>query len=265
MNCRDPYLDALRSLGYNVVRLPRAEVAPLQLLARAGGTLDRIGELTTVILPGGTVPPPPIAKDVPVASLAGTRSGDLSLGVGLSLLGTVIGAMGGSRLGLDLAYKKARSVSFEFENVLEDSAAVATLDQYLTDADVSPFSTHVARLLEADRIFVTTATLKSRRLAVEAKSSAAAPVNVDVPGLRGVVGGNVKVGPASATASRITFEGSLPLVFAFQAARLVYEHGRYRRFELGEHGVGFTATNELLGEGPFVRLLDSPPVALPSP
>jgi hypothetical protein len=69
MSCN---LEALRSFGYSVIRLPRADVAPLQLLAKRGGTLDRIGDLATVILPGDSVPLPPIRKDTPAANLSGS-------------------------------------------------------------------------------------------------------------------------------------------------------------------------------------------------
>jgi hypothetical protein len=151
MGCNDPYLKALRSFGYNVIRLPKADMAPLQLLARNGGALGRIGDLSTVILPRGAVALPAVKRDTPAASLSGQRSGTLSVGVGLSVLGSIIGAMGGSKLGLDLAYKNARSVIFEFQDVLRTASRSASLDQYLSDADVSPFSTHVGQLLDATR------------------------------------------------------------------------------------------------------------------
>jgi hypothetical protein len=57
----------------------------------------------------------------------------------------------------------------------------------------------------------------------------------------------------------VTYEGSVPLVFGFQAARLYYEGGRYQRFEL----LSDTTTlargapqrpAEILGQGTFVRL-----------
>jgi hypothetical protein len=231
---------------------------PLQLLARRGDTLDRIGELATVIVPGGSISLPPVKKDTPAASLSGLRSGDLSLGIGLSVLGSIIGAMGGSKLGLDLKYKSAKSVTFEFQDVLEDRVEVAALDQYLTDADVSPFSTHVSKLLDADQLYVTTATLKSNKITVEARSSRDTGVEVSIPEIKGVVGGNVRVGPAGASASKITFEGGLHLVFGFQAARLVYDGGRYQRFELlrDEAALERAPVPALVGEGPFVRLLD---------
>jgi len=258
MSCGDPYLKSLRSHGYNVVRVPKADVRPLQLISRNGRTLDRIGELATVLPPDGPVPLPPVTAGTPLASLSGHQSGALSPGIGLSVLGSIVGAMGGSKLGLDLQYKSARSVTFEFLDVLEDRIEVAALDQYLSVADVSPFSAHVARLLEADQLYVTTATIKSNRIAVESRGSGGTAVDVSVPGIKGVVGGNVNVSAGSDRAARVVFEGALALVFGFQAVRLFYEDGRYQRFEVLRDGAGLesAAAPELIGEGPFVRMLD---------
>ena len=174
MSCGDPYIKELRSRGYNVVRLPKADIRPLQLLSKRGDTLDRIGELITVLPPTGPVPLPPVKLDTPVAGLSGQRSGELSLGVGLSVLGSVIGAMGGSKLGLDLSYKNAKSVTFEFTDVLEDRVEIAALDQYLAVADVSPFSSFVGKLLEADQLYVTTAVVKSNKAFAIAANTALA-------------------------------------------------------------------------------------------
>jgi len=81
---------------------------------------------------------------------------------------------------------------------------------------------------------------------------------VSVPEIKGVVGGNVKVGAKSERASKLTYEGSLPLVFGFQAVRLFYEKGRYQRFEVLGGGAALERAPEpaVLGEGPFVRMLD---------
>ena len=257
MSCGDPYLKELRSKGYNVVRLPKADIRPLQLLAKRGDTLDRIGELATV-LPVAQVPLPPVTADTPVASLSGVHSGEFSLGFGLSILGSIIGAMGGSKLGLDVTYKNAKSVTFEFLDVLENRIEIAKLDQYLAGADVSPFSAYVAKLLEADQLFLTTATVRSNKFAVESKGSGNTGVDVSVPEIKGVVGGNVKVGGGSDRSSKVTFEGPLPLVFGFQAVRLFYEKGRYQRFEVlsGDAALEKAPTPEILSEGPFVKMLD---------
>ena len=263
MSCNDPYVKTLRDFGYNVIRLPRADVRPLQLLAKQGDSLNRIGELTTVLHAGAHVPLPKIVENTRVAAVSGGRTGDLSLGIGVSVLGSVIGAMGGSKLGLDLKYQSAKSVAFEFPDVFEDRVEIALLDQFLADADVSPFAAHVGKLLDADQLFVTTAALKSTKVSVEAKRSKDTALDVSVPEIQKVVGGNVKVGGQSEVTSKVTYEGSVPLVFGFQAARLFYEDGHYQRFELLSdsttmvRGLPGRPARPLLSEGAFVRLGES--------
>jgi hypothetical protein len=229
--CNDPILTMLKSAGYSVVRLPKADIRPLQLLSRTGKDLDRLGELSTLLVAGSKVALPPIRADVATAVVAGQRTSDLSAGVGLSILGNFLGAMGGSTLGLEANYKQAKTLSFEFQDVLADSVEVAALDQYLGAADVSPFSQHVARLLESDEIYVTTATIKSKKFVVEAKASGNKSVKLDVPVVQGTVGAKVTVSAASGSNSRLAFEGTAPLVFGFQATRLFYDQGRYTAFK----------------------------------
>jgi hypothetical protein len=90
---------------------------------------------------------------------------------------------------------------------------------------VSPFAAHVGQLLDADQLFVTTAALKSTKVTVEARRSKDDALEVSVPEIQKVVGGNVKVGAPGEVSSKVTYEGSVPLVFGFQAARLYYENG----------------------------------------
>jgi hypothetical protein len=263
MSCKDPYIESLHGFGYNVIRLPRADVRPLQLLAKDGDGLDRIGELTTVLRTGANVPLPKITENTRVAAVSGGRTGELSLGIGVTVLGTVIGAMGGSKLGLDVKYQNAKSVTFEFPDVFEDRVEIALLDQYLADADVSPFAAHVGKLLDADQLYVTTAVLKASKIAVEARASKDTGLDVSVPEIQKVVGGNVTVGGKAEVTSKVTYEGSVPLVFGFQAVRLFYEDGRYQRFELLSdsttmvRGLPGRAPQPLLGQGAFVRFQES--------
>src|SRR5207247_1072038 len=123
------------------------------------------------------------------------------------------GAMGGSQVGLDAHYRQAKTVVFEFHEVLQDKIEPAKLDQYLTNASISPFSRHVAQLLEADEIYVTTTTLKSKKLTVEARAANNVPLELHVPTIQGVVGGNVTVSGQAETVSKLLFEGKENLVF----------------------------------------------------
>ena len=160
MLCNDAFLTYLKSYGYCVVRLPKTDIRPLQILTRQGSNLQRLGDLETVLGAGSQIPLPPIKENVRAANISGQRTSDMSCGVGLSILASVLGAMGGSKLGIDAKYANAKTAAFEFQEVYEDSAEIARIDQYLCDADVSPFSQHVAQLLEADDIYLTTATIK---------------------------------------------------------------------------------------------------------
>jgi hypothetical protein len=261
MWCSDPLLDALKSFGYSVVRLPKADIRPLQVLARHGKDFDRLGELGSLLIQAEMTSLPQLSENTPAANISGKRTSKISFGVGLSILGNIIGAMGGSNLGLDAQYKNAKAVVFEFSDVLADSVEVLKLDQYLAGADVNPLSRHAADLLEADELYATTNTLKSKKFCVEAMQSDDVRLQVDVPLIQQVVGGKVKVSADAQTTSKLTYEGEVPLVFGFQAVQLFYDQGIYTAIKPLGPGAALRelpppedGTTRLVVESPFVRL-----------
>ena len=263
MWCSDPFLTYLKSVGYNTIRLPRADIQPLQVLARKAKDLDRLGDLVTVLVSGSNISVPTMKPDIPAANISGQRTSDLSIGIGLSILGTIIGAMGGSKLGLDAKYSQAKTAYFEFSDVLEDRINVAELDQYLADADVNPFSRSVGQLLEADEVYVITSTIKSTKFTIEASKSDGAALEVSIPEIQGVVGGNVGVKANQEVKSKVTYEGKVPLVFGFQAVRLFYERGTYtalRPLDTGKtalralEDVPDDGAERLMTDAPFIQL-----------
>jgi hypothetical protein len=229
--CNDPIVGYLKAIGYNVIRLPRRDFKPLQILTRQGKDLVNLGDLAIVLVPGAGAQIPVIKVDEPTTTIAGKATNKLSLGMGLSILSSFLGAMGGGKLGLDAKYKSAKSLTFEFTDVLKDSVQIAALDQFLGASDVNPNSRHVGDLLEADAIYVVSETIKSRKFTVGAQDSHGGEAAVDVPEIQEIVGANVKISAAASRASRLTYESAEPLVFGFQAIRLYYDEGRYTAFE----------------------------------
>jgi hypothetical protein len=263
--CPDPFVDALKRAGYNLVRLPKADIKPLQLLYRNGDDLERLGAVTKLLTAGENIAVPTVSLDTRAGNITGTRTGEMKIGLGLSLLGTVLGAMGGSNLGLETQYKNAKSASFEFNDVLEDKVEVVDLDQYLGDADINPASVYVGKLLEADKLYVTTAIIKSTKFTFDAKDSSGVGVQLDVPAVQGLVSGNVKVGTESATSTKLTYEGKVPLVFGFQAVQLYYDNGAYTAIKpassLAMKGIGGSEAQDdgadrLISENTFVKVTD---------
>jgi hypothetical protein len=262
MWCSDPFLTSLKAFGYSVVRLPKADIRPLQVLVRRGKELDRLGQIDTLFVQGAAAAIPPATLDRQAANISGQRTGEMNAGVGVSILGNVIGAMGGSTIGLDVQYKAAKRVSFEFTDVLEDSIEVLKLDQYLSDADINPLSRHAAHLLDADELYATTATLKTKKLTIEAKQSNNTGAELKVPVIQQVVGGTVKVSANAEAASKLTFEGPTPLVFGFQAVKLFFDDGRYTAFEPLAAGAAMRDLKPSRQDGSIQLIVDSPLVRL---
>jgi hypothetical protein len=259
-NCKDPTLTAIKSKGYNVVRLPRVDMAPTQLLVANGKTLQRLGDLLSVFVPDPNGPPPAaISPDRPGPNIQGTKSSEIGLDIGLNILGGLIAALGGSQIGINFAYKQARSVQFEFGSTLENSAQLAQIDAFLASAAINPFARAVAQMLEADKVFVVTSTLKSATLTVGAKDSQNQSLGLDVPAIQNAVGGNLKVTSAASDNSVVTYQGSAPLVFGFQAVQLVFDNGKYRTMKLIDAG-SRVAEAVAIGtvEGPAAASADAP-------
>jgi len=237
-NCSDEFIRSLKSFGYSVIRLPKADFKPLLILNYSEGrNLDRIGAITK-LFEAEDVPVPPISFDNVAGDIQGQRTSEMSIGVGLTLLGSIIGAMGGSNLGLNTEYKSAKKVVFEFHNVLEDHVDVIDLDQFLGAADVNPNALTVGKMLEADRLYIVTSVIKSTEFTVEASTSSGTKVALDVPVVQQIVGANVKVEGNQAQASKITYKGTIPLVFGFQAVQLFYHDGKYTSLKNLVAGIG---------------------------
>jgi hypothetical protein len=263
VGCRDRSIDYLKAYGYNVVRLPKADLRPLELLSRGDGALDRFGQLTTVLVGDGSAPLPPTSDDIEATHISGQRSSELKIGLGLSILGNIIAAMGGSELGLSVSYQHAAAVSFEFSNVRENRVEVAALDRYLASADIDPLSRQAARFLEDEAMYIVTSTIKSEKLTVRAQTSDGGSLDLDVPVIQEAVGGNISVSASDKKASVLTYEGPVPLVFGFQAVQLFYEDGVYRAIASAE-GVTARALTDAPKDGavryvaaaPMLRLND---------
>ncbi len=258
----DPFVQALKSIHYLVVRLPRSDMAPLQILTRSGDSLVALGEIANVMV-AGSAPLPAIRLGVPVAPINGSRTGQMKIGLGLSLLGNIIGAMGGSRLGFDVAYRRATSATFEFQNVTEESVGIDLLDQFLSAADINPANAAISTLLDAASVYVVTSVLKSDIFVFDATSEQEGDIKLDVPVIQEAVGVNVTVKPQSESKTTIAYQGKIPLAFAFKAIQLFFDDGRFTSFKPAQglaaafepfHDPGAEKVDYLLTADTFARI-----------
>ncbi len=222
--CKDRAVTYLNGLGYNVIRHPRVGLTPLMLIGRQNRDVSVLGDLQQLI----TEPPttrPEIAVDQAAAGIEGQRSSELTLGVGLNILGTVLGAMGGN-LGVDVAYKRARTIKFEFANVTSDTAKPLDIGSYLRDGDVDAHNLVLQQyVLGNGELYVVTEVVRSDQLSVVATRKDGTEVSVDVPVVQEIVGGKVSVATQSAGSSTVTYSGTEKLAFGFKCYRIGIEDG----------------------------------------
>src|SRR5688572_22034960 len=122
MSRPDQSITFLKNHGYSVFRVPRSSTSPLQTLLRAGKKdLDRLGELGTISIAGAN-PLPLISRDnlAPV-EISGKESSSTKIEVGLNILGGLIKALGGNTLGISAGFTRAKTLTFKYEDVLEDN------------------------------------------------------------------------------------------------------------------------------------------------
>lgn len=272
MGNSDPVLSLLKDFSYNVVRLPRTGIRPMQILEKQGDDLVVLGDITDLFTPGAAQLPP-IGPDEQASFINGKRTRNLSISVGLSLLGGIIRAMTGTKLSLDVGYKKASALTFEFDDVKMNQVNQLQLSRFLTAARIDEAVGPPAKLLEADKLYIITNIIKSRKFTAEALSNSGKTVEVDVPVIKAVVGGSVGVKAEGGSSSKISYEGDVPLVFGFQAARIEFDKGAFKGFkQTGPNALrslessegGDSAPEMLLTDAPFINFIDLLPEREPA-
>jgi hypothetical protein len=224
MSRPDQSITFLRGYGFSLFRFPRASAQPLELMHRDGKDLTRLGMVPDLVM-SGEIGPPEVRRDAsPGIDIEGKETSKVNVAIGLSILGSFIGALGGGKLGLDAAFKSARTVTFQYTGVMEDAVDVLSLEKFVKAGRISPHipAGTLEKLLD-DEVYVVTSVLKTRKIVVAAQGERGVEVKVDVPVIKEAIGGNVNVDTASGMESKIAFEGAVPVAFAFQAVQLVFD------------------------------------------
>lgn len=228
MGCKDPSLTFLNHQGYNVVKLPRKGIEPLDVLGR-DESLEKIGTLAEVV--SSTAPLPVASGPNQAADIDGKKTADLDVAIGLKLLANALSGMAAAvgLPSLKASYKSARSVQFRFTNVQAFTVNPVQIGEYLAPARLreNPVLERYFSDDETDE-YVIFEVLKSDSVAVTARSDQGAGVTVDVPALQGVVGANVEVKSGTTSTSEVVFKGQQPITFGFKCFQLGFVDGRWR-------------------------------------
>ena len=257
--CKDPSLTFLNSAGYNVIRLPRVGVEPLDILGKEQ-VVERLGRIEQMWTSAQALPPVNGPNDA--SAVNGKKSSEMKISIGLKLLSTALGAMGAAVPEVSLAYSKARHVTFAFTDVKTVGVDPLAVGQYLSAGDLSSGNPFVRKFFEDEdcSAFIITEVLKSKSITVTATGDSGVEVAVDVPAIQQAVGARVGVTSASSANSTLTYTGNELLAFGFKCFGIAFVNGRWEVFSARPSaGLAFAAptpgaplTPMLLGEGRLV-------------
>lgn len=230
MFCNDPSLTLLAKYGYNVVRLPRTGIEPLDVIGRDRNGIEPLGRLPTVwhskadvpVIEGGDV----------AAEIKTIRTASLKISLGLKVLGDILGALGASIPRLDFAYGNMESLQFSFGDIKISKVAPFEVGAYLKKGDLQVGNPWVERYLQEDDVdaFVITEVLKSDAVSVIVSTKGSSGAGIDLTAIQKAVGAEVKVEAESGTNSAVTYKGKTHLTFGFKAFRIGYD--------FNENGIG---------------------------
>lgn len=227
--CKDPVTKELNDRGYNLVKLPRAGIEPMDVLGREDDSMEKLGSIAEVWT--STAALPAVGAPTAVAGIAGEKSSDLDLGIGLKLLSNVLAGLGGgiSLPTLNLAYKRAKKVQFKFTNVESTSITPFALGKFLAGGTLdmsNPFAAHYFGNDETQE-YIIFDVLKSDSISVTAKGESGTEVEADVGALSGALNANVKAKAGSAGSTEITFQSTVKATFAFKLFEVFFENGKW--------------------------------------
>ncbi len=230
--CSDPALTYLKSVGYNVVRLPRQGIEPLTVVGWTKNSAQVLGTLSDLIINPGAVLPPITVGDA--ADVNGKNSASLKIGIGLDVLGGLIAALGGGKLGISADWTNARTATFLFENVESASVPAIPVGRYLRDGDIDQ-NNPVSRpfLTGSGRLLVLVDVLKSNKISIRLDRDSGIAASIDVPVVANAVGAKLSIDSSRASEGILTFSGDHKLAFGFKCFQVIIEMGELQMVSVG--------------------------------
>lgn len=226
--CKDPSLTYLNQQGYNVVKLPRVGISPMDILGREAGSIEHLGKLTEIWT--SSAPPPRPKPPKNAASIEGRQTSQLKISIGLKLLSNILGGMGSQIPELELAYSGASCLQFGFSSVQVSNISPFQIGKYLSQGDLETQNPFVAHYFQDDdtEAFVIFETLISNSISVVANDKAGIGLSVDIPAVQNIVGTNVSVSSVDDKNTIVTYTGNDFLTFGFKIFGIEYADGNWQ-------------------------------------
>lgn len=223
---KDPSVTYLNRFGYNVIRLPRVGIEPLDVVGR-DDTTQWLGPLRSVWTSSSAEPAPSAPRIA--AQVVGQKTDAIDIGFGIKILANALAAFGATVPSVDFAFKQARKVQFSYTNVTSTVVAPLEAGNYLTNGKLNSDNPVVKHYFtgQESQAFLILDVLKSNSVTVTATDEHGLAVDLDIPAIQGIVGGTVGVKPSGTSSGTITFTGPVPVTFGFMVDEIEFDGTRW--------------------------------------
>jgi|HubBroStandDraft_2_1064218.scaffolds.fasta_scaffold00415_14 hypothetical protein len=225
--CSDPRLTYLNGLGYNVLKLPREGVDPLEVVGRDNDSLEDLGQISTIWSSKAAVPQ--VAPPAQAVDINGQRTSDLKVSIGLDILASILQGMGIDAPKVTAEYNQAKSIQFTFTDVQVSRVPPLEVGSYLAQGDLdqqNPFASYFQD--HNKEAYVITEVLKSQSITVTAKGSSGTTLAVNLPNIQKVVGVNASIAASASDNASLTYKGQKLLTFGFKVFGIAYANGSWQ-------------------------------------
>jgi hypothetical protein len=232
--CRDPFITQLNRLGFTLMPLAEAGIAPLDVYGRQGRELFRLGNAAALFV-AGEVPLPNIEIDIPAAELRLKKTAALDAGLGVALMSEWLG-----HKNPEVSEKISRSNKFQFElkGVVKDRVDLDPLDRFLKTAHLHLAGPMLRRMLDGNEVYITTTLLKARSMSLSSHTKLLSDGHATIPETEALpVGVKASVKLSSKNDNELEFKAAKPLVFAIQAVQVCLVNGIYKTIRVERSGM----------------------------
>ena len=224
--CQDRAAKELNEKGYSLVKYPRANIAPLDLIAGERSPLEWLGPINQVWK--GKLPVPDAAEAL-APNFTVQRSDEFKGSIGVRILQGLVRNIGGN---VATSASVSSSMSFTYENPKHLSVSPFLLGEFLKNGDLDSDNAVLKRYLEVENaidthFFVITEVLRARKLLVRVSGESSSEVTADAAALQGLANANAAITTRSAQESEVAFDGAVDITFAFRAYELGYVRGKW--------------------------------------
>ena len=220
----------LSGYGYNLVALPKADIAPLLLLYKNEDFLSSLdGKLDNFFYIGEKELPELIVNNT-VAGIEGSTVITYDAEGGLSILDSLLSKLNMGKLGGKLKLDSNDTITIKYEDPKEDKVSLLALDNYISTSNPSKkkFTTYQEKL-EDSELYVVNAVLKSNSFSVTVEDSNGQEVDVEAT-IKGILDASTNVIRNKKNFITLKNTNDTPLVFAYKAQQILYEPAAWWQF-----------------------------------